>query len=107
MNIKKNMKYPMSSNKGGGWDGLFTSWGKSGEKWIAGLVPEYIDSLPRDPRKNKQGHQQYIYKSNGKDYKLIAHGISDRDFVYSVDKSFMDPKRKRACGYWTKGAKNW
>lgn len=70
--IKYN-SYPVSE----GFDGLYTKWGKEGKIWIKGLVPEFLDSLPRDPRINKNKTQQYLYKSDGKDYKLIANGVID------------------------------
>jgi len=96
--------YPVSS----GYDGLYTQYGKSGKEWIKGLSPNYIKSLPRDPRNTNNGSQQYLYKSNGKDYKLIAHGIEDCQSVKLKHLELIDLRRDCwAYGYWTEGAKTW
>ena len=91
-----------------GFDGLHTAWGKSGKDWIKGLVPNYLESLPRDPRKNDNPKEQYLYRSNGKDYKLIAHSPGDCRVVKKTHPERVDPKRNCwAYGYWTEGAKDW
>jgi len=101
---KKHGHYPVSE----GFDGLHTAWGKSGKDWIKGLVPNYLESLPRDPRKNDNPKKQYLYRSNGKDYKLIAHGVEDCSIVKSLHPELIDPKRDCwAYGYWTKEAEGW
>ncbi len=101
---KDNTLYPASV----GFDGLYTSWGSEGPDWIKGLSPRYIKTLPRDPRNNKNKSQQYLYKSNGKDYKLIAHSTNDCDTI-KIEKAYMiDPKRNcKTYGFWTEGAKSW
>ncbi len=101
---RKYNSYPKSK----GFDGLYSKWGLSGENWIKNLVPVYIDKLPRDPRRNENPMEQYIYRSNGKDYKLIAHGVEDCNIVKSLNPKLIDPKRNCwAYGYWTKGAIQW
>ena len=102
--FKTHGSYPVSS----GFDGLYTKWGKSGKNWIKDLSPKYIKNLPRDPRNTNNANEQYIYKSNGKDYKLLAHKPEDCKIVKSKHKKLIDPKRDCwAYGYWTKGAVNW
>lgn len=101
---KDNKKYPISVR----FDGLYTNHGKAGINWIPGLVPKYIKSLPRDPRRTGDGSKQYLYKSNGKDYKLISHAAVNGKSVVKFNPELLDPKRKYwAYGYWTKGAKSW
>ena len=91
------------------WDGLYTKWGRSKIDWIAGLVPDFIDTLPRDPRNNTEGGQQYIYRSDGVDFKILAHGVHD-DCVFVKEKyrELIDPVRNcNAYGFWSNGAEKW
>ena len=105
---KVNKKYPVSSGNGKGFDGVNRGKGKNGKHWIEGLVPEFLSSLPKDPRRSKNPGWQYIYRSNGKDFKLIANAVKDKTFVSFIDPSFIDPNKKRnAYGFWTKNARNW
>ena len=97
-------KYPRSL----GFDGLYTKWGKSGKNWINGLAPKYINSLPRDPRKTMEGHKQYIYKSDEKNYKIISLYPEDCQEVKEKFPKLIDPKRDcEAYGFWTKDAIVW
>ncbi len=101
---EKNGFYPKSK----GFDGFYTNWGKEGENWINGLVPEFIDKLPRDPRMLEDKGKQYLYKSNGKDYKLLAHSPEDLKIIKKLKPRLIDPTRKgHAYGVWTEGAKKW
>ena len=100
-----NNGYP---NSGGNWDGIYSCWGDSTTNWIAGLAPTYIGQLPRDPRNHTNCGEQYIYTSNGINYKLISHGPEDCATVKSKYPSLIDPARDCwAFGYWTPGAVNW
>lgn len=97
-------KYPKSQ----GFDGLYTTWGKASTKWIRGLIPQYINILPRDPRLTNIPKEQYLYRSNGKDFKLISHAAEDCKIVKVEYPELIDPKRDCwAYGYWTEGAKDW
>lgn len=100
-----NGKYPVTEV----WDGLYSNWGKSTQNWIADLAPKYIKTLPRDPRNNTNGGEQYMYRSDGIDYKLIAHNIiEDCKFVQDGRSELIDPARNCwAYGFWTKGAEVW
>ena len=61
---KKYSHYPPSQ----GWDGVYTKWGKATTDYIPGLVPEFLDRLPIDPRHSKNSSENYLYKSNGSDF---------------------------------------
>ena len=98
-----NKAYPRSV----GFDGLITKHGESRKDWIRGLTPKYISKLPSEPR-NTSDTRQYLYKSNGKDYKLIAYRPEDCNSVRVKNLNLIDPNRDCwAYGFWTKGAKNW
>lgn len=100
----KHGSYPKSH----GYDGIKTKWGKSGEVWISGLVPEYLPSLPRDRRYSELPQLQYLYKSDGKDYKLIQHQPPNCQLFKKATLLNVDPMRNCwAIGYWTENAKNW
>ena len=81
-----------------------------GVAWIPGLSPDFIVNLPRDPLQasNVPG-PQYVYVSDGKDYKLLAHGVSllggTQVEVLGVR---IDPTRNptvenASFGFWTAG----
>jgi Acyltransferase family len=99
--------YPSS----GTWSGLY--WPDTpGENWLPGLVPGYLASLPRDPRHTDIMHAQYIYRSDGHDYKLLAMLPEDCALTVSLNPRLADPARNAAngCiayGYWTSGAGAW
>jgi hypothetical protein len=100
-----NGAYPVSQ----GFDGLYTEWGRSAQDWIKGLAPAFIASLPRDPEFSDKSTPQYLYQSNGVDYKLIAHGdLSGAVTAQTKDPDMSDPKRASfAFGFWSAGAKDW
>lgn len=99
-----NGEYPLSQ----GFDGIYSKWGYSGNDWIKGLSPKYINKLPIDPRNTNDPNLQYLYKSNGKDYKLISHSPEDCKGVEKLNNILIDPLRKCwAYGFWTDGAKDW
>jgi hypothetical protein len=93
--------YPSTQNR---WDGLFSCFGESREDWIQGLSPSYIDKLPRDPRKNSECLQQYYYRSDGSDYKLISHSAIQVIEVSLYFPEMIDRERQTyAYGFWTPG----
>ena len=96
--------YPITA----GFDAVVAKWGDSRTDWIKGLAPKYIEKLPIDPECDNAGIKQYYYKSNGKDYKLIAHDTRNDIALRILDHQLIDPERSQwAYGYWTEGAKNW
>jgi len=96
--------YPVST----GWDGYYTPWGQAGPDWIKGLVPGYVAHLPYDPRGESVPTRQYFYKSDGTDYKLIAHHVEDCDKAKNDPLVHADPVRDCfAYGIWTENAAAW
>lgn len=81
-----------------GWSGDAPNYGSNGydaDGYIPGLVPKYIQRLPRDPdAQYPDGPKGYLYKSNGKDYKLIANKTPTS---FPTDHRFFDPKRPKAA----------
>jgi peptidoglycan/LPS O-acetylase OafA/YrhL len=82
-----------------------------GPDWIPGLAPKYIAELPRDPtRSDSSEAPQYMYRSDTKGYKLIAHSVGD-DCGSAIERDGIrtDPRRTRedgtcwAFGFWTAG----
>lgn len=98
----KNGNYPIADD---GWYGKGSEWGKDTSDWVPGLAPEFIPSLPIDPSGTKA---IYLYRSNGADYKLIAHLVEDCDSLADDDRDMIDKVRVIdgkcwAYGYWTEG----
>lgn len=68
---KKHDAYP---GTGGAWFARRNCAGPSREDWIPGLAPEFIVRLPQDPRADEACDHQYVYKSDGTDFKILALG---------------------------------
>ena len=101
MYYNENGSYPPSS---GGWGGLYTCWGTPSANWIVGLTPTYISSLPRSPNNSTNCGDNYIYSSNGTDYKLIWHSPEDCSGVQVKYSNLIDPVRTCcAYGFWSTG----
>lgn len=104
----EHRQYPISSKGGEGWDGLYSDYGASRSDWIQGLVPNFLSTLPRDPRNDDLGSHQYLYMSDGANYKLIAHSPSDCEEILNKFPKLVDPERNCwAYGYWTPNAAQW
>lgn len=80
-----------------------------GAAWIPGLSPDFISELPRDPVSADTSGPKYVYVSDGKDYKLLAQGVSlvggTNVEVLGVQ---IDPTRQPTAanasfGFWTPG----
>ncbi len=100
--------YPMSSNDGRDWDGLHTKWGQSTENWIDGLAPKYVSSLPRDWRNSKSPDYQYLYRSNGRFYKIMNRRPPDCELARLIVPTFADPSRDCwAYSAWVGIARTW
>lgn len=90
-----------------GYSGLRSCWGYSGDKWIPGLVPEFLSAIPRDPRGLRQCDSHYLYVSDGSSYKLIAHRPADFWAVVSYFPEMYDPRRRGfAYGFWSRQWRN-
>jgi peptidoglycan/LPS O-acetylase OafA/YrhL len=88
-------------------------WGAAGPTdWLPGLVPEFLPRVPVDPRATNIAAAQYVYRSDGRDYKLIALNPEDCRLTVFLAPALSDPARNagRAClayGRWTPGAAAW
>lgn len=97
--------YPLSSNKGRVWDRFIESNGKVNQNWIAGLVPKYMERLPRDPRELPDPSKQYIYISDGANYKLLVAFADNCEEVRLVHPQLINPGPAcLAYGFWTERA---
>lgn len=91
-------RYPVSE----GWDGFRSRFGKSSEAWIAGLAPQFLPDLPRDPARSEDPDLQYLYRSDGQDYKLIAHDRGECLIAVTAYPDLTDPVRNCwAYGVWS------
>jgi hypothetical protein len=96
----KNGAYPVAKKAGGFLD--------RGKNWIPGLSPEFIAELPRDPAMStdKDG-PQYLYVSDGTNYKLLAQGVSlvgstnVEVLGVKLDPSKQNTQESAAFGFWT------
>jgi hypothetical protein len=103
--------YPISADGGTEFSGKL--WGAAtADSWLPGLAPEYFDALPVDPRGGGNPYRQYVYRSDGRDYKLLS--LVPEDCLYTVEKrpELSDPARNvlkqcYAYGFWTSGAEKW
>jgi hypothetical protein len=87
--------------------------------WIPNLAPTYIGTLPHDPNSGKVNPSSalaycrtsgpgncYIYRSDGIDYKLLAHCVPEG--TLSAADPLIDPQRATyAYGIFTPGARAW
>lgn len=103
--------YPLSEGNGEKWSGI--GWADADPaRWLQGLVPAHLPRLPRDPRRTLIPHAQYVYRSDGQDYKLIALLPEDCNRAVRRRPELSDPVRNvngicAAYGVWTAGAKEW
>ncbi len=69
------------------------------------LIPVYLNSVPKDPRNDNIQMHQYVYISDGKDFKFIAHQPEDIKDMVINSPALADPNRPGwAYGIWTSGA---
>ena len=100
--FKKNGSYPAASGQGG--------FVERGAAWIPGLAPEFLPELPLDPAASAEaGGPQYVYASDGKDYKLLAHNVSlvgstsVEVLGVKIDMTRQPTMENASFGYWTPG----
>lgn len=97
--------FPISSDNGKGWS---SPADEEGYRWIEGLAPKYINKIPEDASASDEFNYNFLYKSDGIEFKLIAHRPGDCEKVKKTYPQIVDAKRTcYAYGYWTEGAKNW
>ncbi len=78
--------------------GPHPSWGMDCQDYITGLVPDYIGSLPRDPKSEDVNGVGFIYSTNSDQsgYKLLSHQAAESLFVTSYTDEFA--RCPSACG---------
>jgi len=93
--------YPVASGLGGILD--------RGANWIPGLT-DILPELPRDPAMSMdRSGPQYVYASDGKDYKLIALNVSlvgstnPAVLGIRIDTTRNPTQENAAFGFWTEG----
>ena len=91
-----------------GFAGAVTAAGVQTNDWLPGLTGEFLPQLPRDPARSNDPNKQYLYYSDGTDYKLLAHGSGDCALARKDHPEMVDPARNCwAYGYWTPAAAAW
>ena len=97
-------RYPATS----GFAGAVTAAAAPTNDWLPGLAGEFMPELPRDPARSTDPNKQYLYHSDGTDYKLLAHGNGDCAMARKDHPEMVDPARNCwAYGYWTPAAASW
>lgn len=67
--------------------------------YIAGLVPDFITTLPTDPKFENDANRGFYYRSNGTSYKLMIHNTVETSFVTAYGDEFARcPSAGGACG---------
>lgn len=92
-----NGKYPST---GGAWWGMSSNGGSrtntSSNPYIPGLVPTYISVLPKDPLRNTNDWDGFLYRSDGDNYKFINNDtVENRP---NKNSPFYDPRRVDVVG---------
>jgi hypothetical protein len=93
----KNGAYPKS-------DGLAGA-NERGAAWIPGLSPEFLAQVPLDPLHGAD--TQYVYASDGANYKLLAQGVSlvgsgnVEVLGIRIDPTRNPTQQNAAFGFWT------
>lgn len=76
-----------------------------GRGWIPGLSPDFLPELPLDPMQG--GSTQYVYVSDGANYKLLAQGVSLVGSMnvevlgIKIDQTRNPTQQNAAFGFWT------
>lgn len=93
----KNGAYPKA-------DGLAGA-NERGAAWIPGLSPDFLASIPRDPLHG--AGPQYVYASDGANYKLLAQGASlvgsgnVEVLGIKIDRTRNPTQQNASFGFWT------
>lgn len=104
-----NNAYPST---GGSWWGTCATYGSHGlsgpNGWVPNLAPTYVSTLPRDPRENGPGGC-YLYRSDGNNYKLLAHQTTESICPVPSTDPMYDAVRAGQCTFtvFSPGASGW
>jgi hypothetical protein len=105
-------EYPLSGTENNRPKFLGIGWSGDDKNWLPGLVPQYLEHLPIDPRNSNIPEAQYIYASDGRAYKLVAMQPEDCRAVVLLRPWLRDPVRSslggtcNGYGIYTSGAEN-
>jgi hypothetical protein len=85
-------------------------YAERGPEWIPGITPDFLRELPRDPEQsNGASGPQYVYASDGKDYKLLAQrvsligGTNVEVLGVRIDPTRQPTAENAAFGFWSAG----
>lgn len=99
---KKHGAYPVAAGLAGLPD--------RGATWIPGLAPDFVAELPRDPALSMdRDGPQYVYVSDGTDYKLLARNVSlvggtnVEVLGVKIDPTHSKTAESASFGFWTPG----
>jgi hypothetical protein len=99
---KKRGAYPVAAGLAGLPD--------RGAAWIPGLAPDFVPELPRDPALSMdRDGPQYVYVSDGTDYKLLARNVSlvggtnVEVLGVKIDPKHSTTAENASFGFWTPG----
>ena len=91
----QNGRYPAQGCGAGGWAGFGThtdvdKTNCGGTPWINGLVPNYIDALPQDPRSEDDDNAGFMYQTDatGSIYKIVIMSSIENRTIDSYDEKF-------------------
>jgi len=103
---RTNGEYPDTLGVWRGDAPAFGGFGYDAAGYIPGLVPTFMQALPKDPDSNyPAGDQGYVYNSDGTDFKLIANQLAES---IGAGDPFYDPQRPGdTFAFSTPGAYNW
>ena len=93
----KNGAYPKADGLAGATE--------RGAAWIPGLAPDFLAEIPRDPLHGTG--PQYVYMSDGANYKLLAQGASlvgsgnVEVLGIKIDQTRKPTPQNAAYGFWT------
>lgn len=108
-----NDSYP---DTGGSWrggaSGCYGGHGYGSNGFIPGVAPDYINELPADPNPDPSSGNCYLYRSNGQEYMILAHGtVESFDPDPEPDGIGHDMDRpaynQQSISVYSSGAKNW
>jgi hypothetical protein len=82
--------------------------------WLPELSSAAVQKLPRSIDNNSNGIGQWLYRSDGQDFKLIFHQPlpTEAELAFRFYTRYVDPERASqatagAFGYWSHGAMSW
>ncbi|TSC53586.1 MAG: putative General secretion pathway protein GspG, partial [Parcubacteria group bacterium LiPW_39] len=100
------------SSTGGSWWGNCSAYGShptSGANgWVPNLAPTFMPNLPLDPKPVGTGGC-YLYRSDGSNYKLLAHQTTESVCPVPSSDPMYDAVRAGQCTFtiYTSGAASW